>query len=378
MAGIYIHIPFCRQACNYCDFHFSTTLTHKAELVDAIIQEAELQKGYLQGKPISTIYFGGGTPSILTKSELESILSKLKSLFTVDEGVEVTLEANPDDLTPEKLTELKALGVNRLSIGIQSFIEQDLRSMNRAHNAQQAIECVKLAQAAGITNISIDLIYGIQMLDDLDWIENIDKAVKLGVQHISAYALTVEPKTALAHQIKTGKAAPVDEEKASRHFHLLVDRLAKSGFEQYEISNFSLPGHRSKHNSSYWNGEWYLGLGPSAHSFNNKSRQYNIRNNAVYISDINKGKITAEMETLSTNDRYNEYIMTALRKVEGIDLDEVEKRFGKFYQLLCMKEARNYIKDGQLSFNNNCLTLTTNGKFFADGIASSLFATDDV
>lgn len=332
----------------------------------------------MQDKPVSTIYFGGGTPSILSQEELGSILSKLKSLFIIEEGVEITLEANPDDLATEKLAELKALGINRLSIGIQSFIESDLRFMNRAHNAQQAIDCVRLAHEAGITNISIDLIYGIQTLDDTDWMDNIDKAVALGVQHISAYALTVEPKTALAHQIKTGKVMPVDEEKSSRHFHRLAFTLSKKGFEQYEISNFALPGFRSKHNSSYWQGIPYLGLGPSAHSFNGKTRQYNISNNAVYINEINKGIIPAEIETLSINDRYNEYVMTALRKSEGIDLEEIATRFGPFYQLYCMKEAKEYILAGKLSFTGNKLTLTRDGKFFADGIAASLFATDDV
>lgn len=347
-------------------------------MVDAICKEALLQKNYLQGQPVFTIYFGGGTPSLLNKDELQAILDTIYSIHKVDANAEITLEANPDDLTREKLLELKALGVNRLSIGIQSFIDYDLQFMNRAHNAEQAAQCVKLAQAVGITNISIDLIYGTPTLDDMDWVENIEKAIAMGVQHISPYALTVEPKTVLAHQIKTGQTPPVDDEKASRHFNILTNHLAKAGFEHYEISNFALPGFRSKHNSSYWSGQWYLGLGPSAHSYNGKSRQYNVANNALYIKEINEGTIPAEVEVLSTADRYNEYIMTALRRIEGIDLNKVNQDFGQTYVELCLTEAAQYVECDRLLLKHNRLTLTPAGKFFADGIASALFATDDV
>lgn len=347
-------------------------------MVDAICQEAVLRKDYLQGQSISTVYFGGGTPSLLSKAEFEKILSTLRSLFAVEDEVELTVEANPDDLTREKLIELKALGVNRLSIGIQSFIDYDLEFMNRAHSAQQAMQCVKLAQQVGITNISIDLIYGTPTLDDMDWVDNIERAVKMGVQHISPYALTVEPKTVLAHQIKTGQSPAVDDEKASRHFTILTKHLAKAGFEHYEISNFALPGYRSKHNSSYWSGQWYLGLGPSAHSFNGKSRQYNVSNNAVYIKEVKEGTIPAEVEMLSTADRYNEYVMTALRRIEGIDLNKVNQDFGQQYLELCLNEAAQYVECDRLLLKHNKLTLTPNGKFFADGIASALFVTDDV
>lgn len=375
--GLYIHIPFCRQACHYCDFHFSTTLNLKAELVKAIATEVELRKDYLNGAPLSTVYFGGGTPSLLTKDELSFLMDKIHSLFTVEEGAEITLEANPDDLTPEKLTELKAIGINRLSIGIQSFKEQDLRFMNRAHNAQQAEDCVRLAQDAGITNISIDLIYGTQTLDDLDWIENIEKALSLGVQHISAYALTVEPRTALSKMITSGKVPPANEEKAAVHFHKLVTMLNAAGFEHYEISNFALPGYRSRHNSSYWQGIPYLGLGPAAHSFNGKQRHSAIHNNAFYIKEIANGTLPIEEEGLSVSDRYNEYVMTTLRTIEGIDIDKLGTMFGQQYQAYCMQEAFPFVKKGQLTFDGNMLTLTRDGKFFADGIASALFKIDD-
>jgi oxygen-independent coproporphyrinogen-3 oxidase len=377
MAGIYIHIPFCRQACHYCDFHFSTTLKLKGDLVAAINTEAILRKDYLKGESISTVYFGGGTPSLLTKEELASILNTLKSLHTIEEGAEITLEANPDDLTAEKLAELKMLGINRLSIGIQSFIEQDLRFMNRAHNAEQAANCVKLAQQAGFDNISIDLIYGTQTLDDLDWMENIEKAIALGVQHISAYALTVEPRTALSKMISTGKVAPANEEKAAVHFHKLVSMLNKAGFEHYEISNFALPGYRSQHNSSYWRGVQYLGLGPAAHSFNGKQRHSAIHNNPLYIKEIANGTLPLEEEGLSLSDRYNEYVMTTLRTIEGIDVDVLGEKFGLQLQAYCMQEALPFVKEGRLTFVGNNLTLTRDGKFFADGIASALFKIDE-
>lgn len=377
MAGIYIHIPFCRQACHYCDFHFSTTLNLKGQLVEAINTEATLRKDYLKGDSISTLYFGGGTPSLLTKAELSSIIDTVRSLHTIEEGAEITLEANPDDLTLEKLYELKALGVNRLSIGIQSFIEQDLRFMNRAHNAQQAADCVKLAQMAGFNNISIDLIYGTQTLDDLDWMENVEKAIALGVQHISAYALTVEPRTALSKMIATGKVAPANEEKAAVHFHKLVTMLNKAGFEHYEISNFALPGYRSQHNSSYWQGVQYLGLGPAAHSFNGKQRHSAIHNNALYIKEIANNTLPLEEEGLSLSDRYNEYVMTTLRTIEGVDVDKLGQLFGLQLQAYCMQEAMPFVKEGRLTFAGNNITLTSDGKFFADGIASALFKIDE-
>lgn len=346
-------------------------------MVSAINAEAYLRKDYLKGESLSTIYFGGGTPSLLTNEELSSILETIHSLHTVEEGAEITLEANPDDLTLEKLQELKALGINRLSIGIQSFIEQDLRFMNRAHNAEQAANCVKLAQQVGFNNISIDLIYGTQTLDDLDWMENVEKAIALGVQHISAYALTVEPRTALSKMIATGKVAPTNEEKAAVHFHKLVTMLNAAGFEHYEISNFALPGYRSQHNSSYWLGVSYLGLGPAAHSFNGTQRHSAIHNNASYIKEIANGNLPLEEEGLSLADRYNEYVMTALRTIEGIDVDVLGQKFGLKLQAYCMQEALPFVKEGRLTFSGNNITLTRDGKFFADGIASSLFKIEE-
>jgi coproporphyrinogen III oxidase-like Fe-S oxidoreductase len=307
MAGIYIHIPFCRQACHYCDFHFSTTLKLKGDLVAAINTEAILRKDYLKGESISTVYFGGGTPSLLTKEELASILNTLKSLHTIEEGAEITLEANPDDLTAEKLAE----------------------------------------------------------------------PIALGVQHISAYALTVEPRTALSKMISTGKVAPANEEKAAVHFHKLVSMLNKAGFEHYEISNFALPGYRSQHNSSYWRGVQYLGLGPAAHSFNGKQRHSAIHNNPLYIKEIANGTLPLEEEGLSLSDRYNEYVMTTLRTIEGIDVDVLGEKFGLQLQAYCMQEALPFVKEGRLTFVGNNLTLTRDGKFFADGIASALFKIDE-
>ncbi len=372
MAGIYIHIPFCRKACTYCNFHFSTNHQLINQVIDSIGLEMSLQSKYLSA-PIETIYLGGGTPSLLNQSQLETIFNKIGSIFTVLPNAEVTLEANPDDINEVQLNAWVELGINRLSIGIQSFRDQDLQWMGRAHNANQAIDCIKLAQKAGIENISIDLIYGIPGLSDADWSNNIDFATTSGVTHLSCYALTVEPKTALAHKINQQAIPDVDAAHQANHFQILQEKIAAAGFEQYEISNFSLPGKRSKHNSNYWSGKHYLGLGPSAHSFNGLSRQWNISNNALYIQSLAKGNIPFELENLTLTQQINEYIMTALRTIEGIQANKINSIAGKLIFDEILADALPYIKEGLIYSNNNQLCLSANGKFMADGIAANLF-----
>ncbi len=373
MSGIYIHIPFCKKACQYCDFHFSTSLHGMPELVGAIRQEVLLQQGYLTGK-VDTIYFGGGTPSLLSGNELQRILKQLRETFQVPADAEITLEANPDDITIQKAREWKLCGINRLSIGIQSFFEEDLRWMNRAHTAEQALLCIETVQEAGFDNFTIDLIYGTPFLTDEQWKENVDRAISSGVPHLSCYALTVEPKTALAKMIAAKTVANVDPDKQARHFSLLMQWLADAGFEQYEISNFARPGWRSKHNSAYWQGMHYLGLGPSAHSFNGKSRQWNIANNALYIKSIEHGTVPYELETLTGMQQLNEYIMTGLRTIEGISLEKVAIQWGNPASENISLAAKKYLSEGYVISDNDCLRLSDTGKFLADGIASALFS----
>ena len=375
MAGIYIHIPFCKQACNYCDFHFSTSLKNKDGFLIALKKEIELQKDYLSNETISTIYFGGGTPSLLSETELMSVFEMLHRVFVIAPTAEITLEANPDDITKEKINELKHTPVNRLSMGIQSFFDEDLKLMNRAHTSKEAETAVKLSQDKGFENITIDLIYGIPTLTNQNWKHNLNTTFDLEVKHISAYCLTVEPKTALAHQIKTGKISNVDEQQSSEHFEMMLEEMNKHAFTQYEISNFCKPGFHSKHNSSYWLKENYLGLGPSAHSFNGTSRQWNISNNPLYIQALLKGEMNFEKEELTSNQRYNEYVLTSLRTMWGSDLGYVESQFGIPYLTHCMAEARPYLESKKLLLKENKLFLSDQGKLFADKIASDLFLT---
>lgn len=373
MAGIYLHIPFCKQACHYCNFHFSTSLKQKPAFIDALLLEIEQRADYLENEIIQTIYFGGGTPSLLTKNELERILHKLQEHFNIVKEVEITLETNPDNINNVNLQDWKDLGVNRLSIGIQSFFEEDLQWMNRAHNAEEALRAVDLARSYGFENLTVDLIYGTPTLSDEHWKWNVDQLIKWRIPHISCYALTVEPKTALEHLIQSGKFPEVSAEKQAAHFTLLMQWLKEAGYEHYEISNFALPGHRSKHNSSYWRGEHYIGLGPSAHSFNTQSRQWNIANNAIYIKEVMSNGVYWEKEILSPTDVANEYIMTALRTMEGINLVKLEtllreEDFKKFCFEVDESKWKNYfIKKA------NSLSLTDEGKLFADAISSDLF-----
>ena len=372
MAGIYLHIPFCRQACHYCNFHFSTSLKLKNEFVQALLKEIKLQKNYLPPETVNTIYFGGGTPSLLTQEELSAILQALHQQFQVAANAEITLEANPDDISDQKLQEWKQAGVNRLSIGVQSFFEEDLRWMNRAHSAQQATDNLQLA-IKYFPNMTIDLIYGGPTLPDDRWQYNVQKALDLGIPHISCYALTVEPGTALASMINKHKTSDVNTEDQARQFVLLMDWLQQAGYEHYEISNFALPGKRSRHNSSYWQGASYLGLGPSAHSFNGVSRQWNIANNALYIKSLKEDKVPFEIETLTDIQRLNEYIMTSLRTIEGLDIGWVVSRYGEREANQLQRSAQPFIDSGKMRFYNNHLQLTKDGKLFADGIAAELF-----
>jgi oxygen-independent coproporphyrinogen-3 oxidase len=384
MSGIYLHIPFCKQACHYCDFHFSTSLKKKDAMVSALKTELILRQNELKDEPIETIYFGGGTPSVLSSEELQSILDTIYEYYKVSEHSEITLEANPDDLSQKRINELSNTPINRLSIGIQSFFEDDLKIMNRAHNAEEAKECLSLATRY-FDNITIDLIYGIPNMSLEKWEQNLQMAFDFGVPHISSYALTVEDKTALDSFIKKGKYPPLDEALASQHFDHLVKRTQEQGFVHYEISNFGKPEYFSKHNTSYWQGKKYLGIGPSAHSFNGTQRSWNVANNTKYIKSLEQNILPSEIETLTKNDRFNEYIMTGLRTIWGISLNKIEDGFGETYKSQLLQSAQKFIEKGLLVISsdfdehqNNIekLKTTSKGKFLADGIAADLFIID--
>ncbi|HHM20934.1 MAG TPA: radical SAM family heme chaperone HemW, partial [Bacteroidetes bacterium] len=339
MSGIYIHIPFCKQACHYCNFHFSTSLKYKADMVRALLKELDLRKDYLGAEPLETIYFGGGTPSLLDQRELDLFFDKLASNFPVSDFqlLEITLEANPDDLNPKKIMELKNTPVNRLSIGVQSFFEKDLQFMNRAHHAGEAEACIKNAQNAGFENLTIDLIYGSPTTPDQNWEKNIEKAVYLNIPHISCYCLTVEPKTALAHFIKKRKVSPPDEEQAARQFDILINKLNKENYAHYEISNFAKKGFYSKHNTNYWKGKKYLGIGPSAHSFDSRSRQWNVAHNIKYMQALNQNRPDIGIEILTPQQQYNEYVMTSLRTMWGINFFKIKNMGQDIYFLKKIK-----------------------------------------
>lgn len=374
MAGIYLHIPFCKQACHYCNFHFSTSLKLQNDFLDALLKEISIRKDYTGGEKINTIYFGGGTPSLLKENDLGRIMENIRSEFPVSPEAEITFEANPDDISNENLLVWKKNGINRLSIGIQSFFEEDLMWMNRAHNALQALGCIKLAQDAGFTNMSIDLIYGTPNLSDKKWQKNMETAANLDVPHISSYALTVEQGTALDAMTKKKMVAEVNSEDQARQFLMMTDYFQERGYEHYEISNLALQGKRSLHNSSYWNGAKYLGLGPSAHSFNGNSRQWNIANNALYIQSLKTENISFEIETLTPVQRLNEYIMTSLRTMEGIAIENIKQKFGGQESARLILDADKFINKGWMENVSGKLALTRTGKLFADGIASELFA----
>ncbi|WP_299712075.1 radical SAM family heme chaperone HemW [uncultured Tenacibaculum sp.] len=372
MAGIYIHIPFCKQACYYCDFHFSTSLKRKEEMIDAIISELTMRKSEFNNEEVKTIYFGGGTPSVLSQKEIDRIITAVYENYKVVENPEITLEANPDDLSAERIENLASSTVNRLSIGIQSFFEKDLKLMNRAHNAEEAKESLSLA-IRHFDNISIDLIYGIPNTTNEEWRENIQTALSFGVPHISSYALTVEPKTALESFIEKGIIDNVDDELAQEQFLILVDELNKAGFQHYELSNFGKEDFFSQNNSAYWQGKKYLGIGPSAHSFNGKQRGWNVANNALYIKKINAGELPLEIENLSVTDLYNEYVMTGLRTIWGVSFQKIKEDFGVKYLAYLKMQAEKFILEDLLYIENETLKTTRKGKFLTDGIASDLF-----
>ncbi|WP_298527421.1 radical SAM family heme chaperone HemW [uncultured Christiangramia sp.] len=375
MSGIYIHIPFCKQACHYCDFHFSTSTKKKGQLVEMLGRELNLRKNEIPGT-IQTIYFGGGTPSLLSSEELESIFLSINQNFEVSDSAEITLEANPDDLSEEVLKVLNDSPVNRLSIGVQSFFEADLKLMNRAHNATEALESLKLARQY-FDNISIDLIYGIPGQSDKQWIENLEIALELDIPHISSYALTVEPKTALETFIKKGKIQPVTDEEFRKHFDILVQKLTNVGFEHYEFSNYGKPGFHSENNMAYWLGKAYLGIGPSAHSYDGKTRSWNVANNSLYISALAENKIPQQQEVLSLTDSYNEYIMTRLRTKFGVNSEDIHRNFGKLYEQHFIMEVQVFLENGQIEKRDSGFHISEKGKFLSDGIAAELFYLDD-
>src|SRR6185312_1517224 len=372
MAGIYIHIPFCKQACHYCDFHFSTSFAHKEDLLQALIKEIRMQKDYLSSETIETIYFGGGTPSLLKAEEINTILDSITNTHAVSFNAEITLEANPDDLDNKQVQSLRQTPVNRFSIGIQSFFDDDLKWMNRAHRSADAESSVMRAQDASFENITVDLIYGYPLLTDAKWKTNLEKVFGLGVPHLSAYSMTVEPRTALASFIKKKAEPPMNEEQSAEQFLYLMDAAQQMEFEHYEISNFCKPGHYSRHNTNYWKGVKYLGIGPSAHSYNSETRQWNIANNPKYIQSITAGNIPAETEILSETNRLNEYIMTSLRTMWGLDLNKLNAIAAGASDVL-LKPAEEFFDKGWISRKDNIIYLTPTGKLYADHIASELF-----
>jgi len=373
LAGIYIHVPFCKQKCNYCNFHFSTKQDNVEELVSGMIIELDQRKSYLKTKKIDSIYFGGGTPSIIDVKHIINIIEKIYSLFDVKKTAEITMEFNPDDIKKEKLNKLRQAGINRLSIGIQSFNNEDLIFMNRSHNAKEAISSIKLAKECGFNNMSIDLIYGVQNQTDKTWKKNLNQMFELEIDHFSAYALTVEPDTKLNYLIKKKRVQPTSELKAENHFKILQEESLKMGYEQYEISNFCRKNKFAQHNTSYWKDKAYLGIGPSAHSYNGKSRRWNISNNLKYITLINNSEKYFDEEKLSPTQKYNEYTLTSLRTIWGVSLDYLENNFDQHIVSHFKKNARKWIDNKNIILEKNNVRLTNKGMLFADTISSDLF-----
>ena len=372
MSGIYIHIPFCKKACHYCNFHFSTNQNSKSSFIKALSKELRLRSSEYESNKIQTIYFGGGTPTVLQISELTSILDVVYEFYNVSETPEITLEANPDDLDLEKIVTLSKTKINRLSIGIQSFHETDLVAMNRAHSAYQAKKCLDLATRY-FDNITIDLMFGMPTMSMDLWRENLQIAFGFGIKHLSCYAMTVEPQTALEHFIKKGSHPPMDDELAANHFKVIIEETSKQGFIHYETCSFGKPDYFSKHNTSYWLGKTYLGVGPSAHSFNGKKRSWNISNNSKYIKSIEASILPSESEILSIENKFNEYIMTGLRTMWGVSLQIIETEYGPKIKDQLLENATKLLKSDFLVIEDQHLKVTTTGKFLSDGIASELF-----
>lgn len=372
MAGLYIHIPFCAKRCLYCDFFSNTDMRYKEAYIRAIIEEMKQRQLYIEGEPIETIYFGGGTPSQLTAADFELIFETIYQLFDTTSYQEITLEANPDDMTADYIKSIRTLPFNRISMGVQSFQEKDLRFLNRRHNSQQAKQAVALCQEQGITNISIDLIYGLPEQTLEEWESNLEEAIRLQIPHISAYHLIYEEGTALYKLLEAGKITPVEEELSVTLFSTLIDRLTEAGYLHYEISNFARPGCFSQHNSSYWTGKPYLGIGPSAHSYNRHSRQWNVSSLPLYIKGINEQSPEIEIEELDTHTRYNDFIITGLRTMWGIRLNEVRSKFGEEKETYLKQQAKSYLQKRLLLQQHDTLTLSKEGIFISDGIMSDL------
>ena len=376
MAGIYIHIPFCRKACHYCNFHFSTSLGKAEAVVSSILKEIGLRSSAMK-EEVQTIYFGGGTPSILATSAIEKILDAIKVHYAISNNPEITLEANPDDITAEKAEAWKQMGINRFSIGVQSFADENLRWMNRAHDASQSFQCIQTIRDLGFDNFSIDLIYGTPGQTQEGWIKDLEKAIEMKIPHLSCYALTVEEGTALHHMIGSGKKEKISADEQAERFEALVQLSSLAGYTHYEISNLALSGKESKHNSAYWEGKPYLGFGPSAHSFSGTKRSWNIADNLQYIQSIEAGILPSEEETLREIDQLNEYIMTSLRSIKGMQKDIITTRWGMDKLQIISKEIEQFIVSGKIMATENAWVLSGEGRFFADGIASSLFFLED-
>jgi len=376
MAGIYIHIPFCRKACHYCNFHFSTSLGMADAVVRSILNEINLRSSE-SSEEVQTIYFGGGTPSILAPAAIDKVLDAIKAHYAISSDAEITLEANPDDITAEKAKAWKEMGVNRFSIGVQSFADENLLWMNRAHDASQSMECIQIIREAGFDNFSIDLIYGTPGQTQQGWIKDLEKAIEMKIPHLSCYALTVEEGTALHHMIGSGKKEKISTDEQAERFEALVELSSLAGYTHYEISNLALPGKESKHNSAYWEGRPYLGFGPSAHSFSGTKRSWNIADNLKYIQSIEAGILPCEEEILREVDQLNEYIMTSLRSINGIQKDIIKTKWGMDKLQVISTEIEQFIRSGKIITTQNAWVLSAQGRFFADGIASSLFFLED-
>lgn len=372
MRGIYIHIPFCKKVCYYCDFHFTVSFLQKDAIVASIIKEIELQQHYLDLKQIDTIYFGGGTPSVLSVQEIDSILQKINRLFIINGDAEVTLEANPDDLTTSYLEDLRRLGINRLSVGVQSFFDEDLKWMNRRHSGNEAENAIKMCQDNGFTNLNLDLIYGLPQLSAERWEQNLQKFIDLGVPHLSAYHLTIEPKTVFGYYKRKGRLTEIEEEMSLQHYRLLIETMKANAYEHYEISNFCKEGAYSRHNTNYWKQGHYLGVGPSAHSFNGVSRQWNVSVNSDYINAIKEGTLFYEAEQLSEKDKFNDYLLTGLRTKWGIDLNAIQALYGNTYIKHLEKEIPRYIRTSHMFVDNGKAYLTEKGMFISDTIIAVL------
>ncbi len=376
MAGIYFHIPFCKQACHYCDFHFSTNFRNVTQLVYAMKVELRLRADYVDSELIETIYFGGGTPSAIPPHLIGELIDEVRQIHEVSKDAEISLEANPDDLTKENLQAWKSYGINRLSIGVQSFVDEHLKFMNRAHNSEEAINGLTWAKEIGITNITMDLIYGIPNMTMEQWHSNLQTFFDLDLPHLSAYGLTIEDQTHLGHLVKTHQVQTEKDSNYNVQFEYLMNATQAQGFDHYEISNFGKPGFYSGHNTAYWLGKKYVGIGPSAHSFNGKERSWNVASNMKYTKLLKEEKLPSEIENLSINDQFNEYVLTRLRTIWGIETRQIKTQFGDKFQNILNSSITPYVRSGHVLFDGVSYTLSTEGKYLADKISSDLFVID--